>query len=209
MGPEEGRSGSSTQAVRHGCSGNLGKTKIFKLHHISINPSQLFFSQEDGSPWPTGPCVEAHLSTMVNPALLMNIMFIVLKHFTYRQGLLVTLCSSIYTVSSVRKISGRHHDLIQLKCVLGFTRVARSLAFYVVFCRSLFVFLSFFFWPLYCLSFSDLRFLIAHLVSSCLTYRCSLYSMCVFNVLDMSLLVARASFSSCISALHEPTIQLN
>ena len=36
-------------------------------------------------------------------------------------------------------------------------RVAQSLVFYVVFCRSLFVLLSFFFWPLYCLSF-DLRF---------------------------------------------------
>ena len=35
----------------------------------------------------------------------------------------------------------------------------------LVFCRSLFVFLSFFFWPLYCLSF-DLRFLITLTVSS-------------------------------------------
>ena len=86
LGPEEGRYGSSTQAVRHACSGNLGKTKIFKLHHISINPSQLFFSQEDGSPWPTGNCVEAHLSTMVNPALLMNIMFIVLNTFYIQTG---------------------------------------------------------------------------------------------------------------------------
>ena len=34
-----------------------------------------------------------------------------------------------------------------------------------MFCRSLFVLLSFFFWPLCCLSF-DLRILITHLVSS-------------------------------------------
>jgi hypothetical protein len=38
-------------------------------------------------------------------------------------------------------------------------RVARSLVFSIVFCRSLFVFLSFFFWPLYCLSL-NLRILI-------------------------------------------------
>jgi hypothetical protein len=39
-------------------------------------------------------------------------------------------------------------------------RVDWSLVFCVVFCRSLFVLLSFFFWPLCCLSF-DLRILIA------------------------------------------------
>ena len=44
-------------------------------------------------------------------------------------------------------------------------RVARS-KFCVVFCRSLFVLLSFFFWPLRCLSFFDLRILITTLVSS-------------------------------------------
>jgi hypothetical protein len=36
--------------------------------------------------------------------------------------------------------------------------VAWSLVFYVVLCRSLFVFLFFFFWPLYCLSFFDSPF---------------------------------------------------
>ena len=44
--------------------------------------------------------------------------------------------------------------------------VIRSLVFYVVFCRSLFVLLFFFFWPLCCLSFFDLRILITPLVSS-------------------------------------------
>ena len=43
--------------------------------------------------------------------------------------------------------------------------VARSVVFSVVFCRSLFVLLSFLFWPLCCLSF-DLRSLITYLVSS-------------------------------------------
>ena len=41
--------------------------------------------------------------------------------------------------------------------------VARSLVFCVMFCRPLFVFWSFFCWPLYCLSF-DLQFLIITLV---------------------------------------------
>jgi len=40
--------------------------------------------------------------------------------------------------------------------VFSGVRVARALVFCVVFCRSLFILLSFFFWSLYCLSF-DLR----------------------------------------------------
>jgi hypothetical protein len=53
--------------------------------------------------------------------------------------------------------------------------VTRSLVFWVMFCRSLFVLLTFFFRPLYCLYF-DLRLLITLLVSSnsrplcCLSY---------------------------------------
>jgi len=49
-------------------------------------------------------------------------------------------------------------------------RVTRSLVFCVVFYRSLFVLLSFFFWPLCCLSFFDLRILITPLVSSNSSY---------------------------------------
>ena len=44
--------------------------------------------------------------------------------------------------------------------VFSGVRVDWSLVFCVVFCRSLFVLLSFFFWPLCCLSF-DLRIMIA------------------------------------------------
>ena len=44
--------------------------------------------------------------------------------------------------------------------VFSRVRVARSLVFCVVFCRSLFVLLSVFFWPLCCLSSYDLRILI-------------------------------------------------
>jgi hypothetical protein len=43
--------------------------------------------------------------------------------------------------------------------ILSGVRVARSLVFWVLFGRSLFVLLSLFLWPLYCLSF-DLRFLV-------------------------------------------------
>ena len=48
MGPEGGRLGRPTQAVRHTCSGIV---KNFKLHHMSKNPSQKGFCwQEDGPP---------------------------------------------------------------------------------------------------------------------------------------------------------------
>jgi hypothetical protein len=43
--------------------------------------------------------------------------------------------------------------------------VDRTLVFCVMFCRSLFVILCFFFWPLFCMSF-DLRLLIMPLISS-------------------------------------------
>jgi hypothetical protein len=39
LGPEGGRSGRPTQAVRYIGSGNLGIVKILELHHISKNPS--------------------------------------------------------------------------------------------------------------------------------------------------------------------------
>jgi len=48
-------------------------------------------------------------------------------------------------------------------------RVARSLVFCVVFCRSLFALLSFFFWSLCCLSF-NLQLLITLLISSNFSY---------------------------------------
>ena len=49
-------------------------------------------------------------------------------------------------------------------------RVTRSLVFCVMSWRSLFIPLSFFFWPLCCLSFFYLRLLIASLVSSGFRY---------------------------------------
>ena len=52
----------------------------------------------------------------------------------------------------------------------SWVRVTRSLVFCVVFGRSLFVLLSFFIWPLCCLSFVDLRIQITHLVSPISSY---------------------------------------
>ena len=49
--------------------------------------------------------------------------------------------------------------------VLSWVIAARSLVFFVVFCRSLFVPLPFFIWPLYCLSFFYLWLLVTTLVS--------------------------------------------
>jgi len=42
---------------------------------------------------------------------------------------------------------------LEFTSVFGGVRVAQSLVFYVVFCRSLFVILSFLLWPLFCLPF--------------------------------------------------------
>jgi hypothetical protein len=58
-------------------------------------------------------------------------------------------------------------ELLTLPELSGFSgvRLVQSLVFCVVFCTSLFVFLSRFFYPLYCLSF-DLRLLVTPLVSS-------------------------------------------
>ena len=54
-----------------------------------------------------------------------------------------------------------------------------------MFCRSLFVLLSFFFWPLWCLFFFDIRILITPLVSSNSSYRILKYYLkqCALNVL--------------------------
>ena len=57
----------------------------------------------------------------------------------------------------------KHQSSLQLFCGV---HVARSLVFCIMFYSSLFVLLSFFFWPLYCLSFFDLHVLITPLVSS-------------------------------------------
>ena len=59
MGPEGGRPGMPTQAVRHACSGNLG---IHVVNIFEIAPCKqksivkIIFWQEDGAPWTTGPC---------------------------------------------------------------------------------------------------------------------------------------------------------
>jgi hypothetical protein len=55
---------------------------------------------------------------------------------------------------------------MNLPTVFSGVRVARSLVFRVVFSRLLFVLLFFFFWPVCCLSFFDLRIQITPLVSS-------------------------------------------
>ena len=57
--------------------------------------------------------------------------------------------------------------------------VARSIVFFVMFFRSLFVLFTLFFWPFSCLSFSDLRLLITPFVSSNY-YFITIYSLFLF-----------------------------
>jgi hypothetical protein len=63
---------------------------------------------------------------------------------------------------------------MSLPPVFSAVRVARSFVFCVVFCRLWFVLLFFFYWPLCCLPFFDLRLLITPLVS--LNYSYILFS---------------------------------
>ena len=67
-------------------------------------------------------------------------------------------------------------------------------SFMCMFCRSLFVHLYFFFWPLCCLLFFDIRILIAHLVSSNSSYDIYLLFVrvyCFTHVLQIALVLSR------------------
>jgi hypothetical protein len=61
--------------------------------------------------------------------------------------------------------------------VFSGVHVTRSLVLCLMFCRSLFVLLSFFFWPLCCLFFFDIRIMITSLVSCvhCVVCSSSIY----------------------------------
>ena len=66
----------------------------------------------------------------------------------------------------VTRLTRRAPLVEQELLTLRSTWVHSILNFMCMFCKSLFVFLSFSFWPLCCLSFSDIRILITSLVSS-------------------------------------------
>ena len=87
-------------------------------------------------------------------------------------AILHTLISNLHYLTWARRV-----PLIKLELptlpkhlssppVFNGVRVTRSLVLCVLFCRSLFAILSFFFWPLYCLSFFDVRNMITPSVSS-------------------------------------------
>ena len=87
----------------------------------------------------------------------------------------ITICFSTLTVFLTRATRRVQHveqelfilsDQMSSPPVFSCIRVACSLVFCLVFCRSTFFLLSFFFWPLYCLSYFDIRFLVTPLVPS-------------------------------------------
>ena len=82
-------------------------------------------------------------------------------------------------------------------------RVARSLVFCAMFCRSLFLLLSLFFWPLCCLFLFDLRLLITPLVSfgHCVVCSCST---CGFSLPLWYLLAIVLSVLARLTASHYP-----
>ena len=82
-------------------------------------------------------------------------------------------------------------------------RVVRSLVFCAMFCRSLFLLLSLFFWPLCCLFLFDLRLLITPLVSfgHCVVCSCST---CGFSLPLWYLLAIVLSVLARLTASHYP-----
>ena len=72
-----------------------------------------------------------------------------------------------------------------------------------MFCRSLFVLLSFFIWPLCCLSFFDLRIPIAPLVSSSSSYAC----LSIYNKIELysfhNIVLKQCTIFSKLSVLNE------
>jgi hypothetical protein len=94
---------------------------------------------------------------------------VVVVTYTSVQHFCVRWCS--YRVTVTRRVSLVDEELIplpehpSLSSVYSGPRVSQSLVFCLMFCKLLVVLLSFFFWPLHCLSF-DLRLLINTLVYS-------------------------------------------
>jgi hypothetical protein len=73
-------------------------------------------------------------------------------------------------VGAIDATSGAGTAYTRVRPVFSGIHVARSFVFYAVFVRSLFVLLTFFFWPLCCLFFFYLRIMITPLVSSNSSY---------------------------------------
>ena len=70
MGSEGGKLDRPAQAVNSIImSGIAPKQNAFKFKITPHKHKSIVFGRKMG-PWPTGPCAQAQLSTMVNPALL-------------------------------------------------------------------------------------------------------------------------------------------
>jgi hypothetical protein len=126
------------------------------------------------------PIISSVLSSRITSYLIRAIIFpyyvscrilnfpidvIILYHMPYQ--ILITCTRRLLSSNAVITwLSGRNHSSSPL--VFSGVRVAQSLVFYVVFCRSLFVRLSFFhvIHCIYCLSLFNLRLLITPFVSS-------------------------------------------
>ena len=102
---------------------------------------------------------------------------------------------------SIANILQLTHQIVECHIKIKFSplvfsgvRVARSLVLCVMFCRSLFILLFFFFWPLCRLSFLDLRILITTLVSSNSSWSKTLMST-TFYMSYMSIISILESFA--------------
>ena len=114
-------------------------------------------------------------SCLLEGSCLINVIVFVCKywcpthivlHFCFVCFLLV-LCVCYVSSFSGLSIFDCHFGICRGCCNPVFTSIFR---FICMFCRSLFVFLYFFFWPLCCLLFFDILILITPLVSSNSSY---------------------------------------
>ena len=91
-----------------------------------------------------------------------------------------------------RRVPLVEQELLTLPKHMSSPRVTRPLVLCVMFCRSLFVHLSFFFWPLCCLFFFESRILITPLVSS--NSSCPCVSFLLAIVLSVFLRVTNSDY---------------
>jgi hypothetical protein len=107
------------------------------------------------------------------------------------------LCMKSNMMCVTNKVRPAYHSgASEFTLVIRGVRVAQSLVFCIVFCKSLFVLLSFFFWPLYCLSFFYLQLLITSLVS----WNFSCYTSILFTWHDLPKVIATIKPTSNISS---------
>jgi len=115
-----------------------------------------------------------------------RICFICHKHFPVLSSFMThhRVCNYINTTGATNGAATAYiSGTPEFSLVFSGVRVTRSLILCVMFCRSLFALLYFFFWPLCCLFFFDLQILITHLLSSIFSSKTCNLNPIVFHII--------------------------